>query len=746
VVDASTRRPLVPPAQIREGSPLDRIDLVSKDSCVSAETSPVTSGTDQPRRPIGRSAIAWGLVALSAAALLVSFGLSVALGTWDPQDGQLAIPAAIGLLAMSLIGALIASRTGNAIGWIFLAIPTTFWVSQLAQDLADHAVLRGAGYAGFAYWLSQWPFFLSLLLLASVFFLFPTGRLPSRRWRWVWRAYVTSGIVTIVGFAIQPYRYQETPTGMVVTNPVGIGWLEAVLGPVLAVAGFTLLACGFLSFASLVVRYRAADAEGRQQLRWLFAVGGFSAVCLLLGLVFGPLGDAGVAFAKTLADVLMTLLVALLAIGIPMATVVAVFRYHLYDLSVVIRKTVVYALLVGFVTIVYAGVVAGLSGLVGGDSLVLSIVATGIVAALFQPVRRWATRLANRLVFGRRAEPYQVLSRFSERVGGTYADEDVLPRMARVIAEGTGAECVELWLATGDDLHVAASWPADADPIAASDRVVKVRHQGRILGEIRIRKPANESLAAAEDKLLQDLASQAGVVVRNVGLMSELQERVDELSLRADELRASRARIVAAHDAERRRLERNIHDGAQQHLVALAVKLRLAKSLAASGRAEEAGRMLLALGDQAELARATLLDLASGIYPATLEERGIAAALEEQARAAGAPVAVDAAGVERLSIETEAAVYFVCLEAMQNAQKYARASHVDVRLARDDGDLAFEVRDDGVGFDGSGSTGSGLQNMRDRLSALGGEVEIRSTPGAGTTVRGRVPLQREVVP
>jgi signal transduction histidine kinase len=315
--------------------------------------------------------------------------------------------------------------------------------------------------------------------------------------------------------------------------------------------------------------------------------------------------------------------------------------------------------------------------------------------------------------------------------------------MAHVIAEGTGADRVELWLGTGEGLHEAAAWPADAEPIANPDRIVEVQQQGRDLGQIRIRKPAAEPLTAAEDKLLDDLASQASVVVRNVGLTNDLQERVEELSLRADELRASRARIVTAHDAERRRLERNIHDGAQQHLVALAVKLRLAKALATKGDTDQATRMLHELRDQTDLARQTLLDLASGIYPATLEERGIAAALEEQAVAAGSRVAVEARGVDRLSIETEAAVYFVCLEAMQNAQKYARASHVAVRLGRDDGHLAFEVRDDGIGFDGSAIVGSGLQNMRDRLSALGGEVEIRSAPGEGTTVRGRVPL-REV--
>ena len=694
----------------------------------------------------GRSSLAWALCAIAGVLLVTSIVFSLVLGTWDTEDTGLAIPAALGTLAMAVIGALLASRTGNAIGWLYLAIPVIFWVSQLAQDLFDYGFERAAGYSSAAYWFSQWPFFASMLLLVAIFYLFPSGHLPSSRWRWPWRAYLAASIVTIVGFAVQPYRQVHDVTFFTVRNPVGIESIKEPLGIVLAVAGVTLLVSGFLAFASLYARYRRAAAEERQQLRWLFAVGAVAAVAIVFLMVVGPIGEElGGAF-QTMADAGMILLVTVLTVGIPVATGVAVFRYHLYDLNLVIRKTVVYAVLAGFVTMVYAGVVAGLSGLVGGDSLVLSIVATGIVAGLFQPVRRWATRLANRLVFGRRAEPYEVLSRFSERVGGTYADEDVLPRMARVIAEGTGAERAELWLVTGDELHIASSWPTDAAPIETADRVVEVKHQGDLLGEIRVSKPAGEPLAAAEDKLLHDLASQGGVVVRNVGLTSELQGQVDELSHRADELRASRARIVAAHDAERRRLERNIHDGAQQHLVALAVKLRLARGLAASGKTEEAERMLLELRDQTELARATLLDLASGIYPATLEERGIAAALEEQARAAGAPVAVDAGGVDRLSIETEAAVYFVCLEAMQNAQKYARASHVDIRLGRDDGHLAFEVRDDGIGFDDSAASGSGLQNMHDRLSALGGEVEVRSSPGVGTTVRGRVPLQGEVVP
>ena len=691
-----------------------------------------------------RAGLAWGLCTFAGLLILTSIVLSVVLETWDPEDTALVIPAAIGTLAMAVIGALVASRSGNVIGWLLLSIPVIFWSSQLAQDLFDYGFGRGGAYATLAYWLSQWPFFASMLLLVAIFYLFPTGHLASPRWRWPWGAYVTAAILTIVGFAVQPYRQVHEDTGFTVTNPVGITSIEQPLGIVLAVAGVTLLMSGFLAFASLVTRYRRGGTEERQQLRWLFAVGAASAVVIVFLAVVGPLSEDRGGALQTLAYVGMIVLVTVLTVGIPVATGVAIFRYHLYDLNLVVRKTVVFALLAGFVTIVYAAVVAGANSLAGSDSLVLSIVATAIVAALFQPVRRWATHLADRLVFGSRAEPYEILSRFSERVGGTYAADDVLPRMVRVIAEGTGAERVELWLGDDGPDRTAASWPATGEPIEHADLVVPVEHQEATLGEIRIRKPAGEPITAAEDKLLRDLASQASVVVRNVGLASELQARVERLSAQAEALRASRVRIVAAHDAERRRLERNIHDGAQQHLVALAVKLRLAKALAAKDPAQ-ASEMLQDLRDQTELARRTLLDLASGIYPTTLEERGIAAALEEQANAAGTHVTVEAEGVERLSIETEAAVYFVCLEAVQNAAKYARASDVRILLSRRDGHLAFEVSDDGIGFDSSRvEEGSGLRNMRDRLAAFGGDVEIDSTPGGGTRVTGRVPVREEV--
>ena len=695
------------------------------------------------------------IVALSAVlvALALYFALTNApLTTQDEADPLFMVIILIGFSIYASIGCLIVRRQPrNTIGWLLLAIPLIGSITVANGAYTDYALVRSPGSLPFGVagaWLDRWILVPALGAFIPIFLLFPDGRLPSRSriWRVIGVVTFVAPVVTTIAFALTPGRLTGAMThleGLDVMNPTGIRGTADLMNVLTQVGGMTMFATAITAFVGLILRFRRATPEVRQQIRWLALVGAAFLVVLVLGILLGI-------FAPDLSEgavgtVFFAIAFAILVIGIPAACGIAILKYHLYDLNVVIRKTLVYTLLAGFVTVVYAGVVAGMSELVGGDSLVLSIVATGIVAALFQPVRRWATRLADRLVFGHRAEPYEVLSRFSERIGGTYAAEDVLPRMARVIGEGTGAERVELWLGAGAGLHAAASWPGEAEAIIVADRIVPIRHQDRALGEIRICKPAAEPLTAAEDKLLDDLASQASVVVRNVGLTSDLQDRVDELSLRADELRASRARIVAANDAERRRLERNIHDGAQQHLVALAVKLRLAKALASKGSTEQAAAMLRELRDQTDLARETLLDLAGGIYPATLEDRGIGAALEEQARASGGPIVVDAAGLDRLAIETEAAVYFVCLEAMQNAQKYARASHVDVRLARDDGHLTFEVRDDGVGFDGSAIAGSGLQNMRDRLSALGGDVEIRSAPGEGTTVRGRVPLHEEAL-
>ena len=275
---------------------------------------------------------------------------------------------------------------------------------------------------------------------------------------------------------------------------------------------------------------------------------------------------------------------------------------------------------------------------------------------------------------------------------------------------------------------------ADVPAYPAADRILPVRYQGEVLGALSVSKRPGEPLTPTEDRLLADLAAQVGLVLKNAGLREQLLARLEEI-------RASRQRLVAAQDEERRRIERNIHDGAQQQLVALAIKLSITESMI--GTDTDGERELLAeLRQDAAGAVEDLRDLARGIYPPLLASEGLVAALEAQARKAPVPTSVTADGVGRYPQDMEAAVYFCVLEALQNVAKYAGATRAEIRLAATGHDLTFEVTDDGAGFDpGTKAYGTGLQGMADRLHAHGGTLTVRSAPGAGTTILGRLPCR-----
>jgi signal transduction histidine kinase len=276
-------------------------------------------------------------------------------------------------------------------------------------------------------------------------------------------------------------------------------------------------------------------------------------------------------------------------------------------------------------------------------------------------------------------------------------------------------------------------------------RVAPTTHSGQVLGLIvAVRAPGSEPFTTDDDTMLTELARQVGLALHNVELDSALQESLDEVRRQADELRASRARIVAASDAARRQIERNLHDGAQQHLVALAVNVRLARQLA--DRDPEASTKILdQLGEGIQEAVQELRALAHGIYPPLLIDRGMAEALRSAAGRAALPTDVEAEGLTRYSPDNEAAVYFCCLEAMQNAGKHAgEGATMSVRVWEEGEELCFEVRDTGAGFDANGSLakGAGFINMSDRVGAIGGSVEVRSSKGEGTTVAGNIPISR----
>ena len=263
-----------------------------------------------------------------------------------------------------------------------------------------------------------------------------------------------------------------------------------------------------------------------------------------------------------------------------------------------------------------------------------------------------------------------------------------------------------------------------------------------MLGLLVVERAAGgDDFTEEDDRVLTELARQVALALHNVRLDSALQESLENLTLANAELQASRARIVASGDAERRRIERNLHDGAQQHLVALAVNLRLARDMLVDDP-EGATEMLELLADSVKDTIQELRDLAHGIYPPLLMDSGLEEALRAAASRSPLTVAVHAEGVGRHPTEVEAAVYFCCLEALQNAGKHAPEASIRIRVDEDGDELRFEVTDDGPGFDAAAATGGhGFTNMADRVGAIGGDVEWRSTPGNGATVAGRIPLR-----
>jgi signal transduction histidine kinase len=521
---------------------------------------------------------------------------------------------------------------------------------------------------------------------------------------------------------------------LTVANPLYVSSLGDgfALDPLLAVL-YPLLFT--LAVLSLVLRFRRADGEQRQQVKWVV----FGVVAALIGTI------ASTALQR--AAVISALIGGLSLLAVPVTIGVSVLRYRLYDLDVIVKKALVAATIVLVVVAGYVGLVS-LAGVLTTEvgSGVVFVIALGFGIA-FRPVTRLARRVADRLVYGRRATPYEVLSEFSGRVGEAYATDDVLGRMAATLGKGVGAERARVWLRVGDELRVASAWPDDGLAVAplpvlgealletGGEDVVEVRDRGELIGALSVVVPANDPMNPGRVKLVRDLAAQAGLALRNVRLV--------------EELRASRRRLVTAQDEERRRLERNIHDGAQQQLVALNVQLGLLAKLTEREPAK-ASQMAAQLQVRATEALEELRGLARGIYPPLLADRGLGAALEAQARRATVPVKVDVAFDRRYPSEIEAAVYFSCLEGLQNVAKYAEATSVELRAGAEDGWLVFEVVDDGRGFDPSANGfGTGLQGIADRLGAIGGGIEVVSAPGRGTTIRGRVPTSaslRDQVP
>jgi len=464
---------------------------------------------------------------------------------------------------------------------------------------------------GFAVTLSVW--FVAVFLLAThLLILFPGGTAGSVRWRWVlWAsglsmaALFTSAMLGLAPWVDRPYN-EIYATDM---GPQGV----------VSVLLLVLMFCAGAALVNLVRRFRRSVGEERLQYRWVtWAL----AIQVLLIFGFSWLPDSSLIGTVALALV-------------PLSFGVAILKYRLYDIDVVINRTIVFVLLAVFITVVYAVGVVALGSLVGGSSVWLAMAATAVVAVAFEPVRARAQRLANRLVYGKRATPYEVLSELSRRLPEAEDEVGLLDRMAEQLALGTGAERTGVWLVEGDWFELSASYPpADGEGEALEwgdlpGHVTAIEHDGERLGALTLEQPAGSTLHPAELRLVEDLAGSAGLVIRKLRLDAELEET-------AAELESSRRRLVEAEDLERRKLERDLNDGAQQNVVGLKGRLSSAARLAAEEESTRTAELLEQMSNDAQAAVNEIGDLARGIYPPLLESEGLEAAL--RALAAAAPV------------------------------------------------------------------------------------------------------------
>lgn len=587
----------------------------------------------------------------------------------------------------------------------------------------------------------------ALLMAVGFHFLLsvPDGRLGLRARR------VAASVAYAGGLAFGLWAW--TGPGRMTGTAAVIGWAVVVVTGLPAAAR----------------RYRRSSGIDRQRLEVLASgvVAAFEVALVVLGLaalVRWPASPWAVAVGAT----------ALVALG----TAASTFPRLLGASDRLLVRLLSVAGTSAAVLAVYLLVVLGFGHTPGpGDRQVLglSILAAAVVALGAAVFHERVLKFAQRVVYGDTPVPDDVVKTFGTRLTRAVTMEELLLQLTESLQRSMVLTGAEVYTGSGDLLERCASVP-DRGPavvhlgqreqsvvaragvsgnawtsvwlpsvMVARDRVhvrvCPITYGGDLLGLVVVERPTTEPpFTQKEDLVLTELSRQVGLALHNVRLDSALQSTLDEVRRQADELRASRSRIVAAADAERRRVERDLHDGAQQHLVALAVNVRLVRDQVA----EDPVGAVAALDEIAAEVKATvqeLRDLAHGIYPPLLIDNGLPEALRAVSARSPLEVRVRADGIGRFAPEVEAAVYFCCLEALQNSAKHAPDSHVEVRVWEEEGGLLFVVTDDGPGFDPhKARVGHGFINMSDRLGAIGGTVRWDSTPGSGSSIRGSVPL------
>jgi hypothetical protein len=677
--------------------------------------------------------LAWSLFAATLVLLAAQTYFVIASHTPLRSDdlGLNSFPIiTVGAALGALIGAVLVSRhPGNRVGWLFCAGQLGTAIGLAADAFGTAAQFHGQPAPG---WTLEPAVVLSysmgavwaLTIVSAIFLVVPDGRLPSRRWRPVALALplpLAVSTIVLVVFAATHHlevNQDESKVAWYYVFPLGASWVVLAL---------TLAA----TTTSLVLRLRRSQGVLRQQLRWIAT----AATALLIGTV---LAISSPAAGKASWTWVLYVPLYLAYVSFPLAAGIAVLRYRLYDIDVVISRAALLALLLAFVTAGYVVAVVTIGGLLGdrvSQSFGASLLVTAVVALAFQPVRLWAVRLADRAAYGRRAAPYEALAELSRRLGDSPDPETLLPTVAEAAGFAVGATRVRVALHIGSGPDRTASWPASpASGSAAGVDVVEVAvtdHEER-LGVIAVEMPTGRPLRGADTALLLDLADQAAIAFRNAGLSTELAGRVEQLRQGTRELVESRRRLITAGDAERRRLERAIARDVVPHLEPLPGALA---RLARDWHADDAGR-LDPLVASSTAALESLREITRGVFPAQLVRGGLGPALASylgRSESKGQLTLDPAAADRRFDPRVEAAAYFCVVEAAESLQP-----PIAVDVTAPDGQLLLQVR-------GRQHRTLAMSQIRDRVEAAGGTVlhEVRAD---GTLIDVRLPATAQAAP
>jgi signal transduction histidine kinase len=650
---------------------------------------------------------AWAVA--TATFVFTCLGLANVAGvmTWVPL--WLGVFVAVAFVAPAAVGLLIANRLPrNRIAWVLL-----LGAFVLTLQLPLGVVLGKA-------WMLQMDRALWPLLYAwpiAVTYVFPEGRFLTPRWRWVG----VFGVVCFAGFIAQalldpmPFEGEDASVpNPLAGNAVGEFLLDY---PIWFPLWFGILGTLIAGTVSMVLRLRRSSGVERLQMMWL----AWSAVLIPAGLFL--CGLLGFVFGDSILDWILFPVLLVMQAAIAVAVGIAVLRYRLYAIESLVNRTLVYVSLTFLLLGAYVAITIGLGVLVGGDSAWVVALATFVVAVAFRPLRTRVQNVVDRRFRRARHEGVRLIHAFEEEVrDGRRAPEEI----GRVLADALTDPLAELyfWMPeTGGYADIAG---ARRDALPGDERARRDIRRDEVRTAVLLHDP---SLSERRDFL--------NGVVAAAALSIEMARLTVEVRLQLAEVEASRRRIVEAGYEERRRLERDLHDGAQQRLVSLGVQLRRLQ-LSLPREATILSPALDQIVSEVGAAIADMRQIAAGVRPARLDD-GLAAALHDLARSAPVIVEVDASR-ERVAASVEAAAYFVACEALTNAVKHGSASKVAMRAFRDDGSLYVSVADDGVG----GAVvrrGSGLAGLRDRVAAQGGTFEVLSPRGGGTRIEVAIPCE-----